>query len=697
MPSQEIQGIVCHWRELRDDEEVLFKDLPVDEQYFRIPQHPFNDEKLLAIANREYQYTKPEQEWVDRENKRVDEGVYAMIEGRLDFIPGAYYGWLTRWTLENGEKPDYREDDRLFAIFHEYLRLNTHVLGCTRGKGRRQGATSFGYYMQYHVAGREENKLCGSTSYNDDIVKLNFQQMFMFGFRSMLPCFQADYDTDSDLYIRFVKNADKRKKGTLAVKKEGLNSFIDTRPNNVNSYDAGRQSYNMPDEAGKRGIKNNINSYWSRFSKTLLIGAKKVGFAYLPTTVGSKKEGGENFRIFWNNCNQNKIDKKTGQPVGLNTPNRCVRYFMPASHCYAGYISKFGKSIVKDPPQPVLTNEGTYVSEGAETVILRERSMLEGEQLMEHRRDYPLTEYDMFAFETGQCEFNESMLIAQQRFLEEEPVFIRQVRLYSERKEVKDVVTQKVIESWNITKWMDDDSDSAGWHLLEEPERPNFYDHHGIHTPLNTSSYEIGVDTLKSGFAIHGSTGVILVFKKSKIIDGVETGLYPVAIWMGKPKQKNHLYEQVILACRFWGCKVNFEIDAGTDYYDYFVAKGMKMFLHWTPRIAIDVTARNKVIKPGTESANPYQLAMQLEVCKKYFDGTDPQNYNGNIHRIKFPIIISQAIDYTHSDRTKSDVIIALMMALLPCFGATDIQRDGEQQVMRPKAVIPTYKIAVEN
>jgi hypothetical protein len=104
------------------------------------------------------------------------------------------------------------------------------------------------------------------------------------------------------------------------------------------------------------------------------------------------------------------------------------------------------------------------------------------------------------------------------------------------------------------------------------------------------------------------------------------------------------------------------------------------------------VTARKRVIKPGTESANPYQFAMQLEVAKKYFDGNIAGGYNGNTHRVKFPIMLTQALEYDHSDRQKSDVIISLMMALLPCFGSIDYLNEVET---KPTRILPQYKIKI--
>lgn len=688
-----IQGIDCTYRDLRDGENILYENLPQEEQYFRRVEHPFtDDEALIEIASLPYderktKYNKEQKEWVEREEKRMTygEGVYAYINGIKTYIPASYWGYVNHWELEHGEKPEYREADRIFFLFMEFLFFETDVLGVTRGKGRRQGATSLGFYWMWWICGRMPEKRGGSMSFDDPAAQKNFQGMFMRGFKAMLPCFVRDFDSKAENFVRFVKPQEKAAKGVIQ-KRQGLNSYCDFLSNSINSYDSGRVSFLLPDETGKYH-RININTYWSKVSPTLKTGRNKVGFAYMPTTVNPKEKGGENYRQFWNDADQNAINPETKLPYGLSTPHKVVRYFVPATEGYAGCIDKFGQSVVDDPSEPIMGNDGKMITEGARSVILKDRSLKQGEQLMEHRRDFPLDTFDMFAFETGVCEFNEKMLMDQIRHLEEYPVFLRKCRLYREQVKKHNMFTNRD-EVWDEIRFMDDDM--GGWLLFEAPDKENMYDHKGNLQALNTHRYSIGVDTIKSGFSIAGSTATICVFKKSHIVEGEEKGLYPVALYMGKPRLMNHLYEQVLMACMWYGAKVNFEIDAGTAYYDYFVAKDAQMLLEWTPRIALDITARKRVIKPGTESANPYQFAMQLEVAKKYFDGTLVGGYNGNIHRVVFPIMLTQALEYNHSDRTKSDVIISLMMALLPCFGSIDIRPEF---IPKPIKVLPQYKI----
>ena len=687
-----IQGIDCMYRDLREGEEILYADFPQDDQYFHRLSVPFSDDENAELFQVDYEtrkskYTALQKSWVEREEKRMTygEGVYAMLNGVLTYLPASYWGYVNYWVLEHDEKPDYREADRIFFLFMEFIYFETEVLGVTRGKGRRQGASSLGYYWMWWICGRKEKQIGGSISYNDTIAQTNFQTMFIKGLTCLPACFARDISSKSENFVNF-ETPTERKKGMLQRKK-GLVSYCDFLPNGINAYDGGRVTYLQPEETGKYD-KMNINTYWSKVSPTLQVGTEKVGMAYMPTTVNPPKKGGENYKKFWEDANQNAINPRTGEPYGLKTKHGVVRYFVPATEGYAGCIDKFGASVVYDPLVPVMGNHGKWITKGARTVILEKRDLKDDdEQLLEHRRDYPLDEYDMFSFYQGICEFKEANFIKQLNRLEAHPVTLRKIRLYREPVTKKNIYNGKEEKHEQIT-WMGDEA--GGWLLYQPPEKENLFDHRGRMRPLNTLRYSIGVDQTKDGFSIGGSKATICVFKKSHIVEGVEKGLYPVAIYVGKPHIMQDFFDEVLKACLWYGAKVNFEIDSGTHFYDYFLKKDAEMFLEWTPRIAVDPTRKHPLIEPGSRSGNPYQLAMQLEVAKKYFDGTIPDGYNGNVHRVVFPIMLKQGLEYNHSERTKSDVIISLIMALLPCFGTLDYV---DPAPLKPKKLLQTYKL----
>lgn len=679
-----IQGLPIKYRDLREGEEVLYAELSQDEQYFRTEVNPFSEEELIDIAAVEYElrkgvYSTEKRLWVEREEKRMTygEGVYAMINGVQTYIPASYYGYVNHWYLEHGEKPDYREADRVFFLFMEYIYFETQVLCITRGKGRRQGATSLGFFWMWWICGRVEEKRGGSISYNDTAAQKNFQGMFMRGFKGMLPCFVRDFDSKAENFVRFVKPPEKAAKGVIQ-KRQGLNSYCDFLSATLNAYDSGRLSFGLFDEGGKQE-KMDINTYWSKVSPTLKTGRKKVGMAYMPTTVNPKEKGGENYKKFWKEADQNAINPLTKEPYGFNTPHKVVRYFVPATEGYAGCIDKFGASVVEDPIAPVMGNDGEWITEGSKSVILKERALKKDEQLMEHQRDFPLDEFDMFAFESGNCEFNKEMIIAQIKLLEQEPVFLRKVRLIETATKLKEDYPGQGNRLKREVHWMDDES--GGWLLLEEPRVKNkFTLHNGTVIPNNTLEYCIGVDTFRIGYAEDGSQGAICVLDK--------INMRPVAIWSGRTRLVQHLYDEIIKACLLYGCKCNIEISAGDHYLGYFHQHDCTELLYWTP--ALDPHKRNPVLKPGTESASPYELAAQLEAAKKFFDGDNPLVYNGYCHKVMFPTLLQQALNYVHAERTPYDLMVALMMALLPALHVSSFYVPPE---LKPKTLLPTFKI----
>lgn len=693
MASVLIQGIDCTYRDLKEGEGILYADLPQSEQYFKRLTHPFTDDELVEISLVEYDlrkgvYNKFQSEWVEREETRMTyaNGVYASINGNVTYIPASYWGYVNFWTLEHGEKPEYREADREFFLFMEFLAFETGVLGVTRGKGRRQGATSLGFYFMWWICGRQADKKGGSISFNDDAAKKNFQTMFMRGFKSMLSCFVRDFDSSAENFVRFIKPVEKAKRGVIQERK-GLNSYCDFLSNSINAYDSGRLSFLLGDESGKYE-KMDINTYWSKVTPTLTIGRKKVGFAYLPTTVNPKNKGGDTYQQFWSESNQNGINKNTGEKYGLNTPHKIVRYFVPAYEGYAGCIDKFGRSVIDDPLEPIEGNDGTIITEGAKSVILKDRSLKQGDQLQEHRRDFPLDEFDMFSFAAGVCEFNEENIMNQINELEQNPVHWRQMRLVYKKEITKSIFPNAKDREKRVIGAMDDAK--GGWYILEPPNTPNKFSEGNLYHPENTLLYQIGVDTTQDRIAIAGSNPAITVFKKSCIIDGKETGLYPVALWVSPTRMDIHFDEEVLKAALWYGCKCNYEIDRRTDFYRYFCLESCQSFLTWTPTIMKNPLKPNKAPEYGSRSGDPFQLAQMLQISKWYVDGDSNERYNGHVHRIKHIPMLKEILYYDHLERTKSDLFISLQMALVAVFGEMQMPK---KQDYKPKRLLPTYKI----
>jgi len=143
-------------------------------------------------------------------------------------------------------------------------------------------------------------------------------------------------------------------------------------------------------------------------------------------------------------------------------------------------------------------------------------------------------------------------------------------------------------------------------------------------------------------------------------------------------------------ACLWYGCKANYEVDRRTDFYRFFCNQKCQAFLTWTPIGLINpLKKKNFKLEYGSRSGDPFQLGQMLQISKLYIDGDSDEVYNGHVHRIKHIGLLQQGLEYDHLDRTKSDLWVALQMALVAVFGETQVPQSQE---IKPK-VLPQYKI----
>ncbi len=678
----------------------------VKDQYWRRIELPEFFETVSYNKEGDLLLTAEQKNYADEEVRKCREGFWFMNKGKPTFITGKHYFFLQWWKLEDDIYADYRDADRRYYIYLNHWENIKWCLGIARGKHRRAGASSQACANLMYECIFFQNSKCGLISKSKDDSRDTFTDMVAFGYKK-LPAFLQPKQLnskDSVTELVFAQKSNIAKEGTIKVLEgmKGNQSRINYRAPVLNAYDRGKISRILLDEFGKLEKDVPASKLFSIISETLVKGIKRVGFVEMPSTVNElTKYGGAEYKIIWDNAKKYKKN-------GIVTVNRLVCYFNPAYEGLEGFIDKYGHSVIDSPDEEtyewlvnkwvtydedtgVLTSEVTEedIKLGAKGYLETTREGLTGDLLEEQIRKYPFDEVEMFMYAGIGCEFNAANIQRQIKDLQDDPVFIRRCRLVSKMVEKKDIY-DKVFTRKEIS-FMDDEKGS--WYLLEKPNKENHYlDRGGYLEPLNKQMFQIGVDTTKDDFALHGSKPIICVFKKSCIINGEEMGMYPVAFCVDKSRLDIHFDDEVLKACLWYGCTANYEIDARTDFYRFFHKNNAGRFLEWTPKFARDpVKFIDKKLKPGTQSADPFQLTAQLQVAKMYVDGTDPETYNGHVHRIKFIDLLKQLMAYDHSDRTKSDQVIALMMALLPVV--------GEQQMpIRPQQrqqILPVYKLKI--
>ncbi len=619
---------------------------------------PFYDEQLEKYKA---------QEWDRRLN-----GFWYYNNGEPLYLVGSHYFYMQWWQIDIGY-PEFRIPDLEYFYFLQYCIEDPQSMGMLEITKRRFGKTFRGGVFITEYPTRTKMTNGGIQSKTGGDAKKVFAKAVINPFKKLPRFFRPEYDMSLGITpkseIRFQQTNIRGKKAEEGLDKEELGSLIDFMSADMVAYDGQKLHRYFSDEWAKTTEANiydrhDVIRYCLLDDKGRIIG--KALYSSTVEQLESEKDGVQEAAInLWNDSDQMNKGKDGRTASGL------YRFFMTADR--TRHFDLYGY------PNTELTV--TEILADRETVKHNQRSWAA------RVRKEARTIDEAFYAGNDKCEFNAENIINQIKLLESEPIFLRQVRFIW-----KDIIQYDIYNKPSVKKtvsFMDDAK--GGWFILEKPNKENSFKESGGHIePSNKMMYQIGVDTTQDRIAANGSNPVIVVFKKSCIIEGKEMGLYPVAMWLSPTRLDIHFDEEVLKACMWYGCTANYEVDRRTDFIFYFSKKKATRFLDWTPTI-MQNPAKRGGFKPeyGTRSGDPFQLSQQLQICKNYIDGDNNEVYNGHVHRIMFPSLLTQLLKYDHLDRTKSDEVVGLMMALAPVLG--EMQRPIIPQ--RQTAMIPTFKL----
>lgn len=640
----EVYGTPCKLPPRPNDEDAINYGLPRKQQkWLRQPLPSFFDK--VEYDKQGKLIMTPEQEaYADVELGRCREGVWIWIGERMRYITGRYYFYLQDYTLEDGNAPEFREADRLYYLFFQYWFFILWCLGIIRTKKRRQGASSQSCSNILYEAIFYKNSNCGLLSKTHLDSKDTFRDMITTAYQMLPPFFKQRLVGKEDSVTELILAHDK-----------GAQSKINYRAPVLNAYDRGRMSYVLVDEGGKYPKETPVSKLLSIIGKTLIKGVKRVGWMDWPSTVNEMtKGGGAEYHKIWKNANQFKRKP---------TLNRLVRFFQPAYEAYEGFIDEFGDSVVDAPTEEqyeylvskwVVRQDGELVSELSEEdirlgakryVMVKRREGLEGSDLEEEIRMNPCDEDEAFASESQDCAFNSLKIKKRIKELEENPVFKRDVIYY--RKEDQSVDWRDVQKSdgsfyWRHT-WLPDRKD-ANKHVIKDR----------LKTPDNTEDGVITVDSYSNsqGGRKYGSKACALIGRRPNLLDPENTGKITGMLY-GRPKEKDDLHQQVLLAAEYHGYLVWYEHTAD-DYDGYFKDRGRVPYLGKYPKSLIDPTKRESAERHRGTPITPFSLTKQLDNGVTYFEH--------HSDKVDFEEILQNALVFEANERTSYDVMVTFLI-----------------------------------
>ena len=607
------------------------------EQYWRRKELPLFFEEVEYDKEGNALLNNEQREYAIQEVSRCRNGYWFMNNGNPTYITGKNYFYLQWWKLEDDCYPDFRDADRRYFLFLNHWEKVPFILGCIRGKKRREGASSQATACLIYECIFFKNSNCGLTSKTQVDAKNTFSNMVAFGYRQ-LPVFlkpkqMNNKDSVSELVFAHKSVNIKGGKGSTIDTDTGHRSKVDYRAPAKNVYDSSRASRLLIDEGAKMPPEVPFSELVSIISKTLVQGVKKIGWLDAPSTVNEmSKSGGAEFKKVWDLADHTK---------GERTPIRLVRYFSPAWDSYVGFIDKYGMSVV-DPPTPEqykylvenfvglgdLTEEDVKL--GSRQYLINKRAALEGTLLEEEIRMNPFDEKEMFMSAQQGSIYNSFKLNEQIDWLNFNKDCVERGNLVWENGDeyYKEVVHGNGVREMKVNKllWVSNPNGVyekvVGW---LPREMNNVFQRAGYFSPNGNYAIRIGCDPFKYDKTKDNrkSNCAAYAYQMEDLQDSnnPHSDMF-VMRYVDRAATTDIQYEYVLKMAWFCGCQVLFERNVN-GWKKYFEDKLCSNFLMWMPG----------EVEPGIYSDGNGKTVQQIcDYTEAYIEK--------NINKVYFPSLI---------------------------------------------------------
>lgn len=236
------------------------------EQYWERTELPKPLEKIQTIFHWNDMSTEFKNTWVDYIEKEFDyreSGHWFMNNGKPTYLTGSHYMYL-QWSSIDVGYPDFREANRIFFIFWEACVADNRSFGMTYLKIRRSGFSFMASAEGVNEGTLAKNARIGILSKTGPDAKKMFTDKVV-PIYNRLPFFFKPIQDGMDkpkTELAFRVPASKiTKKNMYNVSDEdidGLDTSIDWKNTDDNSYDGEKLRRLLHDESGKWLKPNNI-------------------------------------------------------------------------------------------------------------------------------------------------------------------------------------------------------------------------------------------------------------------------------------------------------------------------------------------------------------------------------------------------------------------------------------------------------
>ena len=602
-------------------------------------------------------------DYIESEFDRREDGYWFINNGKPTYLTGSHYMYL-QWTKIDIGKPDFRESNRLFYIFWEACKADDRSFGMCYLKNRRSGFSFMGSEECANIGTISKDSRIGILSksgsdakkmFTDKVVPITLNYPFFF------KPIQDGMDrpkTELAFRVPASKITKKNMYNTEDDELDGLDTTIDWKNTDDNSYDGEKLLLLVHDESGKWLKPNNILNNW-RVTKTCLrLGSRIIGKCMMGSTSNALDKGGDNFKKLYENSNPFERNANGQTKSGLYS------LFIPMEWNFEGYIDEFGMPVFYTPDKPIKGVDGAWIKTGVIDYWQNEVDSLksDADALNEFYRQFPRTESHAFRDESKSSIFNLTKIYQQ---IDYNDSLIKDRYLTRGSFHWKDGIKDtKVVWTPNrngrfLVSW-----------IPEERLRNNVFKKNGKYHPGNEHLGSFGCDPYDiSGTVVgKGSNGSLHGQTKFNM-DNCPSNEFFLE-YIARPQTAEIFFEEVLMACIFYGMPALIENNKARILY-HFKNRGYRHFCMNRPDKTYNKLSKTERELGGMPNSSEDIKQAHASAIESYIEkhvGFDMEGTYRDCEEIGSMFFSRTLIDWAKFDinnRTKHDASISSGLAIM--------------------------------
>lgn len=674
--------------------DILFDELPVKDQKWKRTGLPA-DYKAWTQEERRMQtkdpnWTHPEKDiYIEEQWKKRMNGVWIAMGNRSGKLTEYHYLTGFSWFFYEWWRNDFGYANfrtTLQDIFYglKWTEEHPEFCGLTVSTNRRSGKTAILGCYEYEYTSRTPNSYSGLQAQTDEDAGKKFKLNVVQPFKKLPDFWRPVYNTRSSLTTKIefqeaTKTSVKANKEWDPDMDESLYSILDYRACIATKYDGEKLHRYCMEEPGKWEDESVLYT-WEVVRPCLYEGMYVIGNAYLPTTIEELDKGGDEFiELFEGSFYSKSLNNANGK-----TDTHLLALFISADRNYI--FDEYGRAIVEDPkPGEVIYDEkGKKIEKGARSMLLADRLPLRNkpERLAALKRKYPLTWVEAKMTGQDKCLFNAEALnerLHEIHMMAKKPYTRGNFEWVNGVDGDVEFVRDEHAGRW-LVSWLPDAKDAAGKKVINNVGFDIVPDQNMVNKkvwyPKNDRDFCAGTDPIKyvktddprasKAAAYIKRKKKFTVIKKDKdgrVIDMPDVlreidRLFDnnfVAEYLHRPDEPSVYGEDMIKACRFYGCSILPE-DNVQALRQHFIARGYEPFIIYQDDLNNIIFDKNRQDDKPVDSVpsvvNDYITKLIQWVNKNYY-------------RIMFPRLIEQLLKFTIADRTRFDAVVGAGYTLM--------------------------------